>query len=128
MAKFCSECGKELEENSTVCKNCGKKVETVVPQTIVTQTVQAHNKTNGFAIAGFVISLVSLLCCGVTSWLGLIFSIIGLVNANKQNEEGKGLAIAGIVISAILLILLVALYALGIASSFMDELNTVKYY
>lgn len=128
MAKFCSECGKELEENGIVCKNCGKKVDVIAPQTTVTQTVQAHNKTNGFAIAGFVISLVSLLCCGGTSWLGLIFSIIGLVNANKQNGEGKGLAIAGIVISAILLILLVSLYALGIASSFMDEFHTINYY
>ena len=27
MAKFCRECGKELEENSKFCKNCGTKIE-----------------------------------------------------------------------------------------------------
>lgn len=121
MAKFCSECGKELKENSNVCENCGKKTEEKTnPNVSVNNTVYVQKKTNGFAIAGFVISLVSLLCCGGTSWLGLVFSIIGLVNANKNEGEGKGLAIAGIVISAILLLLLISLYALGFVTSFAE--------
>ena len=106
MAKFCSECGKELEENSKVCKNCGKQIEENI-NSVDKRAVTTTKSANGFAIAGFVLSLVSLLCCGTTSLLGLIFSIIGLVNANKNQGEGKGLAIAGIIISAILLILLI---------------------
>jgi hypothetical protein len=51
------------------------------------------NKTNGMAIAGFVLAFLLPL-------LGLIFSIIG-VNKAKKTGTGKGLAIAGIVISAI---------------------------
>ena len=124
MAKFCSECGKELKENSNICENCGKKTEEKTnPNVSVNNTVYVQKKTNGFAIAGFVISLVSLLCCGGTSWLGLVFSIIGLVNANKNEGEGKGRAIAGIVISAILLLLLISLYALGFVTSFAESFD-----
>lgn len=120
MAKFCFECGKELEDNVGVCKNCGKQVMVNNVNNDFNNVTNPQSKTNGFAIAGFVISLVSILCCGGTSWLGLVFSIIGLVNANKGNKEGKGLAIAGIVISAILLVLLVALYALGFIAAFAE--------
>ncbi len=119
MPKFCSECGKELEENSVVCKNCGKKVESEIKVSVEPSALQPK-KNNGFAIAGFVLSLVSLLCCGSTSFLGLIFSIIGLVNANKSEGEGKGLAIAGIIISAIILLVFILLYSLGIIASFSE--------
>jgi len=132
MNKYCSGCGKELEENEKVCKNCGKNVETI-NQTVLSQTTTNNSKkTNGFAIAGFVISIVSIFCCGLPSWLGLVFSIIGLVNANKGEGEGKGFAIAGIVISAILLVLLIALYSLGFVASFAEGFeqgyNGVYYY
>ena len=50
-------------------------------------------KTNGFAIAGFVLSLLG--CVGI---LGLIFSIIGL-SKSKEWNDGKGLSIAGLIIS-----------------------------
>ena len=57
---------------------------------------QPPQKTNGLAIGGFVTSLI---CCGP---IGLILSIIGLSQINKNpNEGGKGLAIAGIVIGAL---------------------------
>jgi hypothetical protein len=46
-------------------------------------------------IAGFVISLVGIVTCGLLSPLGLIFSLIGL------GRQPKGLAIAGTVISAL---------------------------
>lgn len=48
-------------------------------------------KTNGFAIAGFVLSFFFAL-------LGLIFSIIGY-QKSKETDVGQGLSIAGIVIS-----------------------------
>ena len=96
--------------------------------TVINKTVSSTKKTNGFAIAGFVISIVSIFCCGIPSWLGLVFSIIGLVNANKSEGEGKGLAIAGIVISAILLVLLIALYSLGFMASFAEDYYGGYYY
>ncbi|MDQ6602301.1 MAG: DUF4190 domain-containing protein [Chloroflexota bacterium] len=53
-------------------------------------------KTNGLAIAGFVLSFF-------ISLVGLILSIIALVQINGSNgrQKGKGFAIAGIIIGAV---------------------------
>ena len=144
MANFCSNCGKEILNDDKFCMNCGKSInekenqiqieqsknnETITQiqqpdNNVVTQNNNQTKYTNGFGIAGFVISLVSLLiCCGSFSWLSLIFSIIGLVNANKNNGEGKGLSIAGIIISAIVVVLVIAfivLYVIGINTAIMN--------
>jgi hypothetical protein len=58
--------------------------------------VQPQQQSNGFAIAGFILSLLPL--------LGLIFSIIGLVRSGKAGGKGRGLSIAGIVLSIVLAI------------------------
>ena len=131
---FCPGCGNKLEENAKFCASCGRKIEEEKEEKI--QTAAASNninnevnnntqKSNTFAIAGFVISLVSMiLCCGTISWLSLIFSIIGVVNANKENGKGKGFAIAGIIISALSILILIILYVLGLTTSFMDKVET----
>ena len=134
MAKFCSNCGSEVGLDDNVCGNCGNVINNnaSIPvnnyQSINnaqsfnnSQPIQ-NNQTDGFAVAGFVLSLLSILCCGGTSFLGLIFSIVGLVNCNKTGRDGKGLAITGIVLSAIILILIVLFYVLGIISSFATEI------
>lgn len=53
-------------------------------------------KTNGLAIAGFI-------CAFLISLVGLILSIIALVQINNSNgmQKGKGLAIAGIIIAVL---------------------------
>ena len=140
MDKFCRECGKKLEENSKFCNNCGMKIEEKESNTLSENTNESTvknanenvtynqtyvtKKSNGMAIIGFVISLISLLCCGYSSWLGLIFSIIGLINANKNEGEGKGLAIAGIVISLILLILFILLTIFGFMAYATDGVSS----
>ena len=75
------------------------------PPTIAPPT--PTRKTNGFAIAGLVCGILSVtlcLCCGgiPANILGLIFSIVALVqiNGHPQLHEGRGLAIAGIILSA----------------------------
>lgn len=57
-------------------------------------------KTNGFAIAGLICSLL------VGSITGLIFSFIGLGMSKKYND-GKGLSIAGIIISILRIVFIV---------------------
>lgn len=61
------------------------------------------NGESGFAIAGMVCGILSILCC---SWMffdfllaipGLIFSIVALV----KNYDGKGMAVAGLICSTI---------------------------
>ncbi len=39
---------------------------------------------NGLCIAGFIVSLVSLFCCGLTSIIGLILSIIGVATSKGR--------------------------------------------
>lgn len=150
MSKICLYCRKEVEDTSIFCPNCGQKIESnitnVEPQTVnsnvsspannVGSSEQSNNNVqkkdnNVIAIIGFVLAVISPLCCCGTSWLGLIFSIIGLIESKKKNGIGKSLAIAGIIISAILLVLLVVIYILNAFSVFSTELkgiNTGKYY
>jgi len=83
-------------------------------------------KHSGMAVAGFVCSLLGLFCCCCFSppfsILGLIFSVIGLieVNRNPTRLTGKGLAIAGIVLALVGLLMLFAAFALSFWPAFFD--------
>jgi hypothetical protein len=66
------------------------------------------HKKNGFAIAGFVLSILGWLVLWPLVIVGVIFSIIGL------NSEKKGLAMAGLIIGVVgLVIILVAANSLS---------------
>ena len=116
MAKFCSNCGNKVNEKDNVCSNCGKvlkekeeNVQVVQPVTNEYNT-QVQKPTNGLAIAGFVVSLVSLVCCGgVFGIVGVILSIVGAVKAKELNGSGQGLSIAGIIIGIISMIYFIIL-------------------
>lgn len=78
-------------------------------------------RSNGFAIAGFILSFFIPL-------LGLILSIVGL-NKVKETSSGKGLSIAGIIISAgwmVLSVLLVIFTYLIVAPVVFDGVNAAK--
>lgn len=98
----CKECGKEISDEASFCPNCGYSVNNSNATEINNQS-NNYVKTNGFAVAGFVISLVSLLInfWGIVGLLGTIFSAIALNEINKHNEKGKGMAIAGLIIGII---------------------------
>lgn len=127
--KYCSNCGNALDENM-ICPNCkcdfSNKNNSNEKESIVNDESNVKSdkvKKNGLAIAGFVISLVSLLCCGASSWIGLVFSIIGLCESKKYNNDGKSLSIAGIIISACMLVLWIILYYLGVIFNVVDNAN-----
>jgi len=64
-----------------------------------------QNKT---ARMGFILSLVSLLCCCVPlAPVGLIISIVSLVriNAGRDLKEGYGFALAGLVLGVVVIII-----------------------
>lgn len=70
------------------------------------ETSNNSTKHNALAIVGFIMSVVSLFRYGlILGPLGLIFSIIGLVQISKNASKGKGLAITGILIGLIMTIL-----------------------
>ena len=77
--------------------------------------VQAEK--NGLAVAGFVLSLVSLvlawtiLVAGICWILAVVFSAVGLHAANTKGKPHRGLAIAGLAISIAPLAIIIALLA-----------------
>ncbi len=62
-----------------------------------------ENKTNGLAIAGFVVSIASLFInfFGLVGGVGLALSAIAKSQINRDGGGGSGLATAGIVIGII---------------------------
>ena len=119
---YCFHCGKQVAENAAHCPLCGTKLKDdaqekdeffdpppaytppaytppTYTQPAYTQPSNQSNKSNGFALAGFILSFFTIF----TGALGLIFSIIGLVRA-KHGYNRREMAIAGIVISAIMLV------------------------
>ena len=72
----------------------------------ITQPIQGRGnrpKSNGFCNAGLALSIIGWCSMGITAPLGLIFSFIGLISANRKNEPGRGKAIAGLILSAVLI-------------------------
>ncbi len=74
------------------------------------------------ATAGFILALVTLLffwlpLVGWTTWLlGLVFSAVGLSQAESRGGAGRGMAVAGLVISlaGVLLILFLGALFIGL--------------
>ena len=108
MAKFCTNCGNELDDRAIMCQKCG---------VALTQTTNASNgsSSNGMAIAGFILSFFIPL-------LGLIFSIIGL-KRSKETNNGKGLSTAGIIISCITMVitLIMGIISFSVVSDTIDK-------
>ena len=83
MSKFCSNCGKEIPENSTFCPNCG---------TPIGGTNSNQNNSNNTSINAPVLEyrdiaiaiILSIVTCGIYG----IFWIISLTNdANKVSDR-----------------------------------------
>ena len=95
---FCKNCGKEIDDNASVCIHCG--VATGVKKEV------EEKKLNAFGLAGFIVSLVSLwlgMYFCIASIVGLALSIVGMVNAKKCRLNG--FAIVGLVIGIISLVI-----------------------
>lgn len=93
---FCSNCGKELDDNAVVCTHCGcltREASFVKP--MVERSEVEEGQSNGIAIAGFV-------CSFFIPLLGWIFGGVGLSRSAKQNGKGKGFSIASLVIASIM--------------------------
>lgn len=60
--------------------------------------------TNGACIAGFILGLVGLFTFGLTSLVGVIVSMIGVIIAFAKKQKGKVLGIIGLVLSLALCI------------------------
>ncbi len=89
-----------------------------VPPSPEPSPVMSPSETNGLGIAGFVVSLIGILTCGVPSIVGLGFSLIAI------RKKPKGFAIAGVILGVIGLLELV-LVALSVYNA-VQTLNTLQ--
>ena len=107
MAKFCPNCGKELNENQAVCLNCG---------VAVTRTPNQNNNPNGksklaagllgiflgaFGVHNFVLGytgkavaqlLITILSCGTLSIVSAIWGLIEgiMILSGSINKDAQG--------------------------------------
>ena len=81
--KFCSKCGKQINDDAVICVNCGCSVGNAV-------VTENDAPSTGFAVLGFFIPIAGL--------------ILYLINKDKCPQKaksaGKG-AIAGIIVSVV---------------------------
>lgn len=110
--KYCSKCGKEINENAVICVHCGCSVEETK-----SNYVKDSKKLNVLALIGFIVSLASLLISlvGITAIVGIIFSGIALKQIGAgTDQKGKGFAITGLVVGICSLVYtLIAVLILG---------------
>ena len=134
MNQYCPACGSQIDGDSKFCTTCGYSLEVQNNNQGVNNNAPQNNYdinqnfttaagvkqyTNGMAITGLVISIVSLIfCCGSISVVGLVFSIIGLNKAKQNNGIGKGLAIAGLIVNIIGILLMLFWLVLTIVPFF----------
>jgi hypothetical protein len=87
-------------------------------------------KTNGFAVAGLVLGIISLtaaLCCyGLPfNLLGLIFSIIGLaqIKSNPEQYSGRTMAIIGLALCIVSFFFGIVLFIIAVANGTLGDMT-----
>jgi hypothetical protein len=133
---FCAYCGAD-KRTLNVCPSCGvgpggpqnqpqpaspppppAYQQPVYQQPVYQQLIyqqpmyQPAPRTNGFAIASLICSLV---CINI---LGIIFGHVAISQINKTGEGGKGLAIAGLILGYLSLVGWIIIYASAAGSSY----------
>ena len=92
---ICSNCRRRIkDDNAAVCPYCK------VPTRYTKKTPAKEKKTNGFAIAGFVLGIASLFwgLIFVIPIVGISMNVTGLLNVEKCNT-GKKMSIWGLVLA-----------------------------
>jgi len=108
MSKFCSNCGKEIQDGDIYCNNCGMKIETesevadnnvIVPNENLNGNYNPNLKKDSQATASLVCGIVGLFLAGI------ILGIIAIVEANqskaKTNNVFSSKAKAGFILGII---------------------------
>jgi glycerol uptake facilitator-like aquaporin len=106
--KFCTGCGKNLQENETNQENTvyvgsGNSNPTVDPYAMYNalhrKPASKSDSFSGLAIAGFVLSLVSVFILPFfLGTAGLVFSAVAFNDIKSNGKRGFGLALAGLII------------------------------
>ena len=123
---FCSKCGSSINDSSDFCSNCGAPVTKTVEQSLqyhsqpvtvqqpIILTQAQPLRENGFAIAGLLLSIVSLVVAvSQIKYVSILFPlsalVLSIIGVCRKNSKRKGMAIAGIIISAHVLLIAISL-------------------
>ncbi|MBP3291914.1 MAG: zinc ribbon domain-containing protein [Clostridia bacterium] len=93
--KYCSKCGKEINEEAVVCIHCGCRVESAPYQ-------EEDKKSPGFGVLGFFFPLIGL----------ILYCVWKDKTPLKAKSAGKGALIGFILEVVAVIIYMVAVFAL----------------
>jgi len=93
MAKFCDNCGTELQEGQDICLKCGKIINKKAAN-------GSSSEVNSLALAGFIVALVSLFLnfWGIVGIVATVLSGVSLPQIKSRGQTGKGFALTGLII------------------------------
>lgn len=126
MNRFCSNCGKEIQAESSFCINCGNKLDVIHQNnfnnnSMSDQNQNNSNKNNGLKIASLVIGIISICLSFVFNLFIIPLAIVGLILGIVYSCKNKKFCI-GIVLNSIGIILPIIITSLlvGIINSFYE--------
>ncbi len=103
MARFCQNCGKEVNENAAVCLNCGVSLNNSNIQGgkskvaagilgILLGSLGVHNFYLGYTGKAVAQLLISILSCGILAAISGIWGLIEgiMILTGSINTDGKG--------------------------------------
>ncbi|MGN1051034.1 MAG: zinc-ribbon domain-containing protein [Acutalibacteraceae bacterium] len=95
MAKFCTHCGNEVNENAVVCVKCGCAIEHTNTKNIISTIAENAKKTQ----ISFTLGIIGILFAWIFALVGHIASIIGIIIGIKEYKETEKMT--GLVLSII---------------------------
>ena len=90
MARFCTGCGSELNDNASFCTNCGKAFDTQqtaqnTMQTPAAQPVYALVPNTGVVGTGYYFGMMLLFAIPVIGWILCLVTALSNKNQSKKN-------------------------------------------
>lgn len=115
MAKFCSNCGSELNEEQVICLKCGVAVKS---NTIPNKTNNTSNNASSDkqGLVGFILGLISIVAWFIPLFgypvtiCGIVFSAKGLKSVTNKTK-----ATVGLILSIVFLVVTLINSILGMA-------------
>ena len=108
--KYCSKCGKELEDDAAFCPACGNPTNSESGISTTPLINQGLVTTKSSSSAGLVLGIVglglSVLAFFIFGWLGFVAVILGIVGVvqSSKNVNPSGMRTAGMVTSVLSII------------------------
>ncbi len=97
MAKYCTHCGSEINENAVVCIKCGCAILNMPSKIASCSAKQAES--NHSTQVSFVLGTIGIVSAWLFALVGHITSIIGIVLGIKEYRESEKMT--GLVLSII---------------------------